>query len=84
MYRVSGDIVAPLNAGIQYRIHLLELTQADTQNIDPDHVPQPIIRRSTVPSFVLPPTRVIWYAFSLWATVTILITPVKFYPFDRI
>ena len=56
MYRVDGDIV-------RYRIHLLELTQADTQIIDPDHIPQPIIRRSVAPSFVLPPTRVIRYGF---------------------
>ena len=65
MYQVGGDIVATLHAGVQYRIHLLELRQADTQNIDPDHIPQPIIRRSTIPSFVLPPTRVIRYGFLL-------------------
>jgi len=66
MYRVDGDTVATLHAGIRYRIHLLELTQADTQTIDPDHIPQPIIRRSVAPSFALPPTRVIRYGFSLY------------------
>ena len=63
MYRVDGDVVAPLHAGIRYSFRLLELTQADAQNIDPDHIPQPIIRRSSVPSFVLPPTCVIRYDF---------------------
>ena len=63
MYRVDGDLVAPVQAGIRYRFNLLELTQADTQNIDPDHIPQPIIRRSMAPSFVLPPTCVIRYDF---------------------
>ena len=61
MYRVDGDLVASLHAGIRYRFNLLELTQADTQKIDPDHIPQPIIRRSAAPSFVLPPTCVIRY-----------------------
>ena len=63
MYRVDGDHVAPLDAGIRYKFNLLELTQADTQNIDPDHIPQPIIRRPVAPSFVLPPTHVIRYDF---------------------
>ena len=63
MYRVDSDLVAPVQAGIRYKFNLLELTQADTQNIDPDHVPQPIIRRSMAPSFVLPPTCVIRYDF---------------------
>jgi len=70
MYRVDGDRVAPLHAGIKYRFNLLELTQADTQNIDLDHVPQPIIRRSSVPSFVLPPTGAIRYDF-----ITLLLLP---------
>ena len=63
MYRVDGDRAVPLDAGIRYKINLLELTQADTQNIDPDHIPQPIIRRSAAPSFVLPPNYVIRYDF---------------------
>ncbi len=63
MYQVDGDEVAPLDAGIRYRFNLLELTQADTQNIDPGHIPQPIIRRCEAPSFVLPPNYVIRYDF---------------------
>ena len=70
MYRVDGDRVTPLHSGIRYRFNLLELTQTDTQNIDPEHVPQPIIRRSAVPSFVLPPTCVIRYDF-----ITLLFLP---------
>ena len=66
MYRVDGDYVTPLDSGIRYKFNLLELTPADTQNIDPDHIPQPIIRRTTAPSFVLRPTYVIRYDFSLW------------------
>ena len=63
IYRVDGDYVTPLDSGIRYKFNLLELTQADTQNIDPDHIPQPIIRRSVAPSFVLRPTYVIRYDF---------------------
>jgi len=63
MYRIDGDRVEPLHAGIRYKFNLLELTQADTQNIDPGHIPQPIIRRSAAPLFILPPTCVIRYDF---------------------
>jgi hypothetical protein len=75
IYRVDGDTVEPLHAGIRYTIQPLEFTQADAQNIDPDHIPQPIIRHSPAPSFILSPTSVIRYEFYCAGIVAVALTP---------
>jgi len=58
-FRVDGETIIPLEAGVCYKFNILEVKKQDT--LDSNYVPQPFIRGAQPPNFTLPPSHHIWY-----------------------
>jgi len=58
-YRVDGETIIPLKAGICYKFNLLEVKKQDT--LENNYLPQPFIRGAAPPNFTLPPSHDILY-----------------------
>ena len=54
MYRVDGETIEPLEAGICYKFNVLQVKKQDT--LESNDIHQPFIRHDAPPNFMLPPS----------------------------